>query len=171
MLPAPMSPTEILVLVASAAAAYTDVRTHRIPNALPIALCTAGAIATAVRDWHDLGMFAILAIAVLLLGTVLHSLRFLGGGDVKFIAAASATYGIHDAPAFVLATILAGGVIALIYATARGRLAQTVTNLQSMALPALAGVRPTPIEHGTKMPYALAIFAGAIVVALMHLMH
>jgi prepilin peptidase CpaA len=166
-----MSLIDALILVASASAAYTDVRTHRIPNALPIALCLAGAIATFVRDWHGIIAFVTILALALGIGTVLHAQRLLGGGDVKLIAAASAAYGTHDILAFLLATTLAGGIIALVYAAIRGRLSTTLINLQSMAIPALAGVRPTLIQTGTKMPYALAIFAGAITVALMHVMH
>ena len=166
-----MSLVDFLVLVASAAAAYTDVRTHRIPNALPISLCAAGLAVTIVRDWHGIGIFLGILVLVVAVGTALHAMKLLGGGDVKLIAAAAATYGAHDAFAFVLATILSGGVIAICYAAVRGRFSTLLSNLHGMAIPALAGVRPTPLTDGTKMPYALAIFAGALIVALMHTMH
>ena len=46
---------------------------------------------------------------------------------------------MHDGTTFVLATILAGGVIAIVYATARGRFSHLISNLRLMAVPALAG--------------------------------
>lgn len=166
-----MSLIDILVLVASAAAAYTDVRTHRIPNALPISLCAAGLVVTIVHDWHGVAVFFGILALLVALGTALHAMKLLGGGDVKLIAAGAASYGVHDGTTFVLATILAGGVIAIVYATARGRFSHLISNLRLMAVPALAGVRPAPLSDGTKMPYALAIFSGALIVALMHVMH
>ncbi|HVA27906.1 MAG TPA: prepilin peptidase [Candidatus Baltobacteraceae bacterium] len=163
--------TDILVLLASAAAAYTDVTSRRIPNALPIALGIAGLASTLVADPRAVLAFAAILVAALAFGTMLHARGLLGGGDVKLIAAAAATYGLRDAPTFLAATLLAGGTLALAVAAIRGRLRATVANLTAFAVPMLAGVRPNAIVNGTKMPYALAIFAGALALALVHAMH
>lgn len=165
-----MSFTDLAVVSACAAAAYTDMRSHRIPNALPAALCIAGAIAAAREGPLTLLTFVGILALLLLAGTLLHAGGFVGGGDVKLIAAASATFGLHDSVPFLAATLAAGGVLALVIAFMHGRLRRTIVNVGALALPLFAGVRPAPISTtGTKMPYALAILAGAVAVAVLHL--
>lgn len=160
-----------LVLLAAAVAAYTDARTQRIPHLIPLALVSTGAIASAFHGWLSLLVFVAIAIAVVLVGTVLFSLRLLGGGDVKLLAAAAATLGAHDAPLFLIATILCGGIFGLIFAAFHGKLRTTLRNLHAMLLPIAAGVRPALLAHGTKMPYGIAIFSGALATAAAHLAH
>ena len=162
--------TDIIVLLASAAAAYTDVSSRRIPNALPIALGVAGLAATLFADPRDVFAFAALLVAALAFGTLLHARGLLGGGDVKLIAAAAATYGLRDAPLFLGATVLAGGVLGLAVVAIRGRFRATVANLAAFTVPVLAGVRPSAIVNGTKMPYALAILAGSLALTIVHAM-
>lgn len=164
-----MSTALAAALLASALAAFTDLRSHRIPNAIPIALTACGLLFTAFAD--PIGIFAFVAIAVgvLVAGTLLHARGLLGGGDVKLFAAVAATLGPHDLLLLTAATLVAGGALGLAFAAARGRLRATATNIHALALPMLAGVRPTAVSDGTPMPYALAIFAGALVVAFTHL--
>jgi Flp pilus assembly protein protease CpaA len=164
-----VAPNDLAVLGASAAAACTDVRNGRIPNAIPAALCVIGAIVTAHEGIWGLLPFTGVLVFVLLAGTLAHASGLLGGGDVKLIAVACATLGIHDAQVFLPATFVAGGALALIFATSRGRLRTTFSNISTLAMPMLAGVRPPRLVHGTKMPYGVAIFAGALVAAFLHL--
>lgn len=163
-----MQITDFMVLMATAAAAFADLRSRRIPNSLPIALAAAGLTATLVVDPRNALAFAAILVTALVLGTMLHARSLIGGGDVKLMAVAAATYGLHDAALFLGATILAGGVLALAVAAIRGRLRATVANLAAFTVPMLAGVRPTGIVNGTKMPYALAIFAGSLFLTLVH---
>ncbi len=161
--------TDLAVLASSVAASWTDVRVSRIPNAIPATLCAIGAIAAAHEGIFALLTFAGVLVFVLIAGTLVHANGMLGGGDVKLIAASCATLGVHDATTFVLATLLAGGVLALMVAALRGRLRSTFSNISALATPMLAGVRPAPLQNGTKTPYALAILAGALTVTLLHL--
>lgn len=155
-----------LVLLASAAAAATDLRTRRIPNLLVLALFVFGLIVNAFAGWQHLLMDAGLTAGVLIAGTLAFSLKLIGGGDVKLLAAAAGTLGIPMAGAFLLYTLLSGGIIAVLYSAFRGRLGATFANVRALALPVFAGVRPARLENGTAMPYALAIFAGACIAAL-----
>ncbi|MDE2481748.1 MAG: prepilin peptidase [bacterium] len=163
-----MSLAILVTLAASSAAAVADLRSRRIPNAIPIALGACGTLLTAFAD--PIGIFAFLGIAlgVLVLGSALHARGFLGGGDVKLFAAVAATLGLHDLPLLAAATLIAGGVLGVAFAVARGRLRATALNLHALALPMLAGVRPLPPRDGTPMPYALAIFSGVLAVATTH---
>ncbi len=155
-----------LVLAASLLAAISDVRTRRIPNALVIALFVCGLAANAFLGWQTAAMDIAIAFAVLLAGSIAFSFRLIGGGDVKLLAAAAGTLGLPLAVTFILFTLLCGGVLAVVYSAARGRLRATIANVQSMALPVFAGARPVRPQDSLAMPYALAIFAGAACAAL-----
>lgn len=113
--------------------------------------------------------FACVLAALLIAGTCVHAAGLAGGGDVKFLAAACATLGVHDGTVFLAATLVAGGVLAMGTAAWSGRLRETVVNVRAMTLPLFAGVRPAAISSGVTMPYALAFLGGALVVTLTHL--
>lgn len=150
-----------LVLAASLAAAACDIRTRRIPNVLVASLLVCGLAVNALSGWQAVAIGLAVAALILVAGTVAFSFKIIGGGDVKLLAAAAGTLGYPDGAAFVLLTLLCGGVIAVAYASLRGRLRATIGNVQTMALPLMAGVRPAAPD-GTPMPYAVAIFAGAL---------
>jgi prepilin peptidase CpaA len=155
-----------LVLAASLLAAASDVRTRRIPNALPVALFVCGLVVNAFAGWQHAAADLAIAAALLVAGTFAYSLKLIGGGDIKLLAAAAGTLGLPQAVTFVLYTLLCGGAIAVVYSAMRGRLRVTVSNVQAIALPMFAGARPVPLESGMAMPYALAIFAGASLTAI-----
>lgn len=161
-----MTIAALLVLAASLLAAASDVRTRRIPNALVGALFVSGVAANASSGgWKAALLDAAIAAAVLFLGTFLFSMKLIGGGDVKLLAASAGTLGFPACVLFLLSTLIAGGLIAVAYAAMRGRLRSTFANVQMMTVPLFAGVRPERPD-GTPMPYALAIFAGALCTAL-----
>lgn len=163
-----MTPAVLLVLAASLLAAASDVWTRRIPNALVGALFVFGVASNAFSGgWKAALLSAAIAAIVLFLGTFLFSMKLIGGGDVKLLAAAAGTLGYPDCALFVLSTLIAGGLIAIAYAAMRGRLRATFANVQTMTIPLFAGVRPARPD-GTPMPYALAIFAGALCTALVN---
>ncbi len=156
-----------LVLVIAAIAAYTDVRSRRIPNALSAALLGAGITLHAMHGWQSAAISIGLFLGVFAFGTFLFSFKLIGGGDVKLIAAASAALGWPDTVAFLLYTMIAGGVLGVTISIARGRLRPVCDNVKTIVFPLLAGVRPAPISSAVgTMPYGLAIFAGAATLAL-----
>jgi prepilin peptidase CpaA len=157
----------LLVLAAAAIAAYTDLRTRRIPNALSAALLVGGLSLSVAGGWQHAAVSIALFAAVLLAGTLLFSLKMIGGGDVKLLAAGAAALGWPDAAMFVLYTILAGGLLGIAITLARGQLRPMLANLRTMIFPVFTGLRPaaTPSVVGS-MPYGLAIFAGAATLAV-----
>jgi prepilin peptidase CpaA len=152
----------LVVLIASGVAVYTDVSRRRIPNAIVVPLFAVGVALQAQHGWlpvlQSLALFAVVIAAAL----PLYSLRVVGGGDVKFLAAACATLGWPSALYFLAYSLIAGGVIGLAVSFARGSLRSTITTVTTAALATAAGARavPPPSAAGM-MPYALAIFAGA----------
>jgi prepilin peptidase CpaA len=156
-----------LVLVAAAAAAYTDLKRGRIPNGLVLTLLICGLAFQATHGLMQFGIALAIFAAVLMAGVPLFSMRIMGGGDIKFMAAAAATLGWPDALSFLLYTLVAGGVLGVAYSIARGRLRSTLAGVGAMTVSTLAAARAStsPLRSGT-MPYALAIFAGAAAVAV-----
>lgn len=158
----------LLVLVASLIAAVCDLRTRRIPNALVAALLVGGLALSAFAGWqHALANLAIVAV-VIIAGTFAFSLRLIGGGDVKLLAAAAGTLGYPAGGDFLLFTLLCGGIVGVVFAALRGRLGATYINVRAMALPVFAGAAPARPAAGLAMPYAVAIFCGALCTALVN---
>ena len=155
-----------LVLAASCIAAITDLRTRRVPNVLVGTLFVSGLALSALAGWQAVAMNVIIAVAVIILGTFAFSLRLIGGGDVKLLAAAAGTLGYPSGADFLLFTLLCGGVVAVVFSALRGRLGATFSNVRAMALPVFAGAAPARPQSGLAMPYAVAIFAGALCTAL-----
>ena len=167
-----------IVLLACAAAAWTDLRSRRIPNAIPLCLAAAGAVLAARGGWPELATFAAIGaafaaigVALVAIGTPLFALRLLGGGDVKLFAASAATLGLGELPTFALATLLCGGVLGIVVAGLHGRLRATLANVGAMAVPMISGTPVPRLDGGLKMPYAVAIFAGATIAAGIQLAH
>lgn len=156
-----------VVLLAALLAAASDVRTRRIPNTLVGALLLCGLAANAFSGLQAVALDLLIVLAVLIAGAFLFSFRLIGGGDVKLLAAAAGTLGYPSGVLFILLTMLCGGAIAIAYVAMRGRLSATLRNVQAMALPLFVGVRPAR-PNGTPMPYALAIFAGALCTTLVN---
>jgi prepilin peptidase CpaA len=160
------------VLVALAlgvgAGAFIDLRTRRVPNALTIPL-GAGGIACAASGISELTVAA--SVIGLALGLVLMLPGYLfgatGAGDVKLLAAAGAWLGpAHIGIAF-LYTALVGGILALVVAQRRRRLALTLEGAGRLIATRAANV--AEIEHpaaDNRFAYAPAVAAGAILAAL-----
>ncbi|HWT07485.1 MAG TPA: prepilin peptidase [Xanthomonadales bacterium] len=154
-----MTAATIVLLVATLAAAVTDVRTRRIPNVLTAATAVS---AVAVHLFDGIGP-ELAAIAVMTaafaIGSFAYSAGWFGGGDVKLIAACCGLVGFPAAIPFALDVLVAGGVLALVAAAANGRLVALVRSTATVA------VRGAATEK-TTLPYGVAIAAGSIAYAL-----
>lgn len=146
----------VLLAVTSIAAA-TDVRTRRIPNVLTAAAAVA-AIVLHVPD--GVGAVA-LALAAMMLAFALGSLAFsagwFGGGDVKLVAVCCGLVGFNGAMWLVLDVFVAGALLVIVSAAARGRLFALVRSTAAVATHRLQPV------GGHTVPYAVAIAAGSFV--------
>jgi prepilin peptidase CpaA len=154
------------VVVLAVLAARADVRSRRIPNAL-----TGPAIALALLAHlafeGPAGLRGSLAGMLLAGGLLLPGWlwRFTGAGDVKLMAAVGAWLAFPQALIATLLTLIAGGIVALVIATRRGILRQTLWNtawLGAWALrPGAAAMAPPP-GSGVRFPFAISVLAGAI---------
>ena len=165
-----------LLFVLLAAAVATDVRSRRIPNRLVLggialaALCHGVAFAAGLpalagdAAWSPLA--GLLAGGALLMP--LYLLRASGAGDVKLMAMVGAFVGAPSVLSAVLYTLLAGGVLSLVFMFGRGVAAQTLANVRlllsdwSLRLRAGGGARLAPLAAtAARLPYAVAISLGS----------
>ena len=126
----------LLLIDASAlavAAAVVDVRHQRIPNWLtyPGILLGLG-LRSALFGWK--GLESAVAGCLLAGGVVLvfYTLRAMGAGDVKLMAAIGSLVGPRQALIVLAATAISGGVLAMIYAAYRRRVGSTLRNVGSV---------------------------------------
>ena len=176
----PLAGLAVLLLLA----AWTDLRTRRIPNWLtggvaalyPIHLI----VGPALSGW--LGAVGA-AFAVLLVGLALFARGAIGGGDVKLIAGVTLWAGVDHLALFALVTSLAGGGLALLSISYQRWQALVDAHLAALGWnPASVSVAPDGLgssgspegdqglgAHSSaqdrhSLPYGIAIAAGGIAV-------
>jgi prepilin peptidase CpaA len=141
----------LLILAAlSLAAAVEDGARLRISN-----LTVIGIVATAITAvvlagprlslWENALVFAALLVA----GTALFGAGWLGGGDVKFLAALGLWVNLQGALWFLIAVSLAGGALAVVMMTGRWIIWRPMKGRKKFN------------RHG-RIPYGIAIAAGAL---------
>jgi prepilin peptidase CpaA len=154
-----MDAATIALLGFSAAAAVTDLRTRRIPNAL------TGAAALAALALHlPAGPLAVaLALgamtAAFAIGSVAFTAGWFGGGDVKLLAACCGLASFPGSISLVLYVLVAGMLLAFVTAAMSGRLVALVRSTAAVAM------HGAPVEKNT-LPYGVAIAAGTFAYAL-----
>lgn len=145
------------------AAALYDLGWRLVPNRLPLALAGAGLVLRAGEGLDALlaSLVGALVVAALLGAAWWRGL--LGGGDAKLGVAAGLFVPPQALAAFVLATALAGGVLALLFLALRPLLPARIAPAGRAAplLRRLARAEAFRIRRGV-LPYAVAIAAGAI---------
>ncbi len=164
---------DIYLLIGSLAlailSAVVDVRQHRIPNRLTYPGIVLGfVLRSVVYGWKGfLSALAgfLFAGGVFLLFYLIHAM---GAGDVKLVAAVGSLLGPQQAAVVLLATAIAGGVLALLVALFRREMARTLCNLMAVVrFHSWAGLQAHPQLNlnnpsATRMPYGLAIAAGTL---------
>lgn len=131
-------------------AAITDIRSRRIPNALPVGLALLGLVRVTAALVTDTAILAALAdlgtaFALFALGALAFRQGMLGGGDVKLMAAGGLWLGAASIGAYALLTAMAGGLLALVYLALR------------LAVPVTGNS-----DRPQGLPYGVAIATGGI---------
>jgi prepilin peptidase CpaA len=158
-----------VVLIAALAAVVFDVRTRRIPNFLTYGVATAAIVYAFVQSGvSGIGMSA----AGWLTGAVLFfpffALGGMGAGDVKLLAALAAWLGPAESIWLAIFAGMAGGVLGVIVAVARGYLKTACVNLWVMLMHwRTEGLRPVPgvmlsDSNSPKLAYAIPIAIGLV---------
>ena len=154
-------------------AAICDVRTGRVPNWLVFAGAAYSLLYNGLFPAfpRDIGILFALGGLVVGLGVLLpmYALRVMGAGDVKLMAMAGAFLGASATLNAVLATLIAGGVLAMVLALLNGTVGRMVRNVAMMfrgtMLTFATGVGGLTVHGGPsagKMPYGVAIATGTI---------
>jgi len=166
------------VIAASLAAAVTDARTGRIPNALTGPFCLGGLV-WAVLTAGGAGVLDALGGMVLMALPFVLLFVFAGGGagDAKLMGALGAWLGLGQGALALLAVLVAGGVYGVAVAVWRGELLNTLKRvgqsvkimffafvLRSMPKIDTEGRRPPPPGQVT-IPYAVPVCIGVCVAA------
>jgi prepilin peptidase CpaA len=150
-------PAIVLAVAASAIllwAAVSDVRKRIIPNTSVLALLVVFLPwAGLVLGFGPALLSALAAAAIAFAVTfALYAFKTIGAGDSKLFAAAALFCGLGYLPLFALATVLAGGLIALISLASRPRRAMVMLSMGGKG------------DWGRGVPYGVAIAIGALVV-------
>jgi len=164
-------PTVAVVSIAT----ITDLRSRRIPNWLVLPFLVMGlGVSSWLGGWHGLGKSLEGVLLGLLVMGGLAALGGMGMGDVKLCAAIGAWIGPSQLIIALVVMALAGGVMALCWAVARGFLGQLLSDTGSLLVGfGKRGLRPNPefvLENprAKSMPYAPAIAIGTLVSFFSH---
>ena len=154
-----MTPFVAVLAAAALAAAACDIKSRRIPNVLTGALAVAGVVTAGMsRGLPGAGVALATLAVMLLIGTYAFARGWFGGGDVKLLAACCGLAGLPGSIALVLYVLVAGALLALVTAAARGRLVSLVRSTT------LVAARGTPSQT-TLLPYGVAIAGGSFAYA------
>lgn len=160
----------VLLAIHLAAAVYWDVRERRIPNKLVLSgLITALVFHAETSGLPGLGMAFAGALTGLLVLLPINLLRLMGAGDVKLMAMAGA-FGASPQTTLwmVLYTLLAGGLLVLLYAAkapVREKLAGNLfvmLKLGPAELDARGSGEAGKLQPAARLPYAVAIACGSL---------
>jgi prepilin peptidase CpaA len=151
----------LLALLGSAV--YSDIRAHRIPN-----LCLAlGVVASAVGQVALGGLDGLLAWAGgLAVGLLCFLPLYLAGGmaagDVKLMAVAGSYLGVTGALLAVVCSLLAGGVLGVLFLLYKKQLWRSLQRYRAIAS-LRAYIDPEADDAvRQRFPYALAILLGCL---------
>ena len=137
-----------LLMILLVLAALEDAVRLRISNLTCAGVFVGAILAMALHGFRvDLWQNALVFAVILAFGTAAFGAGWLGGGDVKLLAAIGLWIDFNTAIAVAGAIAIAGGIIALSYIGAR--------QLRKSA---------NSSDRNSKVPYGLAIVAGALFV-------
>lgn len=159
----------ILALMVVIAAVY-DMRFRRIPNWLVLAGLVLGLGLNAfLFEWGGLRSSLLGMGLALLIYFPLYLLRGMGAGDVKLMAAIGSLVGAGNWLGIFIITALLGGVVAVIFLLARGRLRNSLWNvgfliqrLASFKAPYAREELDLASPKSLKLPHGVAIAGGAL---------
>jgi prepilin peptidase CpaA len=148
----------------TAVAALEDFRRRVIPNRIVLGLCLLWLLRLTVTPAPGLAALGATiggAAAIFGAGALLFSRGFVGGGDVKLLAAAALWAGAGALPALLLVTAVLGGLLSLVYLTPLGARQATARGFPRNPIGAAAmAARPAGV------PYGVAIAGAAFCVTI-----
>jgi prepilin peptidase CpaA len=157
----PREALALVPLVLLAIGAWRDLATRTIPNWVCVAVALAGIAVRGLDGAGALAWSAGISVLLFLLLVPLHARGVLGGGDVKLAAAAALGLSASGTANFIVATVLAGGVLAALHLALRWLPASRPCAPGSRALRRVLAVERWRIRRHGPLPYGVAIACGA----------
>lgn len=147
-------------------AVYTDWRWHKLFNWLTIPTFVLGLLLSFGFGGVP-GLISSLQGAGLCFGIllILFLLRGMGAGDVKLMTGIGAWLGLSEAGEALIATAIAGGVLAILFALRYGVLKKVLGRIKVALVATVLGGSPQEVlaeSAGPPFPYGLAIAAGTL---------
>jgi prepilin peptidase CpaA len=140
------------------AAAMEDLARLRISNVFPLLVAGLFVVWVTVAGWeNDVWHNGTLFLAVFALGCGLFALGWMGGGDIKLLAACALWFDWGAALPWMVYVTIGGGILALLIVAGRRIVPRTAREGSSLAIFASNG----PI------PYGVAIALGTIMALYM----
>lgn len=162
---------EVILLTLVVAAAIYDVRYRRIPNWLTVSGVLAGIAMNTFLAWPSPQRWSGCFFALKGLGLgfglylLLYTIRAMGAGDVKLMAAVGAMTGWENWFGIFLVTAVLGGLMALVLSIARRRLGKTFWNI-GFILSEMKQGRPAYVQReelDVRSPKSVGLPHGAVI--------
>jgi prepilin peptidase CpaA len=158
----------IPLVIGGGTSVVTDLRSRRIPNAVTAGIAASG---LALSVWHASPLMFASSVVGGLLGMALmlpgHFLGGTGAGDVKLLGAFGTLLGPVGIVIAFFYSVIAGGVLALLVAGARGRVGATLIRVARCL--STRGANLPEIESpasDNRFAFAPAIVCGVLAAAL-----
>jgi prepilin peptidase CpaA len=151
------------ILLAAAAlllATLHDIGFRTVPDWLSVCLATDGALLRLLE--HQLPMGLVCSFAVFTLAALCWHRGWLGGGDVKLVAATAILVPPALVPQLILAIAVAGGALALVYLVLERVMPAPRLRRRASLLNRVFIVECRRIHRRTSLPYATAISVAAL---------
>ncbi len=165
------------VIGVSLIAAFTDIRTRRIPNALTFPFLIAGlCYAAYVGGWSMFTQALLTAMLVGLPFVILFVFFGGGAGDAKLMAAIGAWLGLSSGILTLASICITGAMLAVLHTLVRGTFMATMVRIaafpKGLALLLFTGtslrdLRTYPVvpATGQTIPYGVSILLGTTIAA------
>lgn len=149
-------------------AAWCDIATRTIPDGASIALAVLGLLARAAEGPTAAVSSLLVAACLFAVLVPLHARASFGGGDVKLIVALAIGLPPLATLDFLLATVMAGGVLGFVYLSLRLLPQPSPLLPRPLAWPARRVLALERRRFGRRgpLPYAVAIAAGGILTVM-----
>jgi prepilin peptidase CpaA len=164
-----MSVCEVAAIAIAVVASVCDLQSRRIPNALTLGATAAGLVfAAATGGFSGVGASLEGWAVAMALWLPIYALGGMGAGDVKLMAAIGIWIGPAGALHAALYAAMAGGILGLALAFARGIVRQTFHNVQLLILHwQVAGFSPhaqltLATATSPRLAYAVPVLIGTV---------
>ncbi len=155
----------MVALALLALAAASDLASRIVPDRASLGIALAGVLLR-LQD-STLAPALAAALTVFAAALVCWHRGWLGGGDVKLVAAAALIVPPGRVPGLVAAVLLSGGVLALIYLALAALLPAPAASAPRGRWARIARIERRRVHRRGPLPYACAIVAGTLYTAIL----